>query len=168
MNVNKNVPMKLQPAPLTSGIEGRRRLEKAAVDFEAILIGQFFKVLHSTVGNGGLIKRSFQRSIYEEMLQDEFAKSFAKRGGFNVHKVLMKQLGSGSHGTTDSPEPGEAPPAGKSLETSRSRHAERSSPLNREYMKLINTDASGESTRIKIGGADSFRKLYKEQRQGEK
>jgi Rod binding domain-containing protein len=70
----------------------RSKLEKAARDFEAVLIGQFFRIMRSTVQSDGIIGRSFQRRVYEEMIQDEFAKSFAERGGFGMQELLIEKF----------------------------------------------------------------------------
>lgn len=87
----------------TSGGDGRnlKKLEKAARDFEAILIGQFFKLMHSTVGDEGVIEKSFPRKMYEEMMQDQFAREFSGQGGFNLQKVLVEKFTSGENPGVD-------------------------------------------------------------------
>ncbi|MCD6379222.1 rod-binding protein [bacterium] len=67
-------------------------LKNAARDFEAIFVGQLFKNMYSTVGNAGVIKQSFPRKIYEEMIQREYAKVYAKRGGLGLGKIIAEQL----------------------------------------------------------------------------
>ncbi|MBU8922184.1 MAG: rod-binding protein [Bacteroidales bacterium] len=73
-------------------IAEKAEIEKAARDFESILIGQFFKLMHSTIGDSGVIERSFSRKIYEEMMQDEIAKEFSKSGGLSLNKVLVDRF----------------------------------------------------------------------------
>ncbi len=87
----------------TTNGDGRdlKKLEKAARDFESILIGQFFKLMHSTVGDEGAIEKSFPRKLYEEMMQDEFAREFSGQGGFNLQKVLVERYTSGKPAEVD-------------------------------------------------------------------
>ena len=55
MKVRQNIPAELKIRDPSQGEGDLRRLEKAAKDFEAILIGQFFRIMHSTVGGEGVL-----------------------------------------------------------------------------------------------------------------
>ena len=46
--------------PQSAG-DDSRKLEEVSKDFEGILIGQFFRLMSSTIGEGGIIEKSFQR-----------------------------------------------------------------------------------------------------------
>ncbi|MBN2071814.1 MAG: rod-binding protein [Candidatus Krumholzibacteriota bacterium] len=82
----------------SSGAARTKSLEKAARDFESILIGQFFQLMHSTVSDEGMVEKSFPRKIYEEMMQGEFASEFTKRGGFGLSEVLVDRFNRGQGG----------------------------------------------------------------------
>jgi len=71
------------------GIKNSRQLEDVAKDFEAILIGQFFRLMNKTISSEGFIKKSFERGIYEDMFHEELAKAYAKRGGLNLHRIIV-------------------------------------------------------------------------------
>ncbi|GEM_PF-2796923 len=105
------------------------KLEEVSRDFEGILIGQFFRLMSSTIGEGGIIEKSFQRSIYEDMLQNEFARVFSRRGGFRLHEILVKRLGARSNNDLRPTEAcdvnGEAADDGLKLKR-----------LNRRFMKI--------------------------------
>ncbi len=88
MEIKINNIMKMPAA----GNGNMKKLEKAAKDFEAILMSQFFRIMHSTVGDEGVIDRSFSRKIYEEMIQNEFAGAFCEQGGFGLQKVLVDKF----------------------------------------------------------------------------
>jgi Rod binding domain-containing protein len=87
----------------TPGGDGRnlKKLEKAARDFESILIGQIFELMNSTVGDEGVIEKSFPRKMFEEMIQGEFAKEFSGQGGLNLQKVLVERFNSGENHCVD-------------------------------------------------------------------
>lgn len=91
--------------------QGIKKLEKAAKDFEAVLMSQFFRLMHATVGDEGVIDRSFSRKIYEEMIQDEFAGAFCEQGGFGLQKVLVEKfrnsVASGNSGAENNRDNGE-------------------------------------------------------------
>ncbi len=84
--------MKINPGNYRRGPAEARELSEAARKFEAVLIGQFFKLMHSTVVRRGALDKSFQRGMYEEMLQTEFARSFSRRGGFGLHRQMVERL----------------------------------------------------------------------------
>lgn len=84
-----NVHIKPQPVAVSNSRMSRKELEKAATDFEAVLIGQFFRLMQKTISHDGVVKRSFERGIYEDMLQNEFAKAFAKGGGMDLHEMIV-------------------------------------------------------------------------------
>jgi len=72
-----------------NGIKNSGQLEDVAKDFEAILIGQFFRLMNKTISSEGFIKKSFERGIYEDMFHDELAKAYARRGGLNLHRIIV-------------------------------------------------------------------------------
>ena len=87
--VRKVVAGLIKGQGVLNGIKDRRQLENVARDFEAILIGQFFRLMNKTISSEGFIKKSFERGIYEDMFHDELAKAYSKRGGLNLHRIIV-------------------------------------------------------------------------------
>ncbi len=91
-NLHNNIP----EGKRLNGFKSQKQLEEVAKDFEAILIGQFFRLMNKTVSSEGVIKKSFERGIYEDMLHDELAKAYAKRGGLNLNKIIVDYFSGAS------------------------------------------------------------------------
>ncbi|MBN1164360.1 MAG: hypothetical protein JXB45_07260 [Candidatus Krumholzibacteriota bacterium] len=91
MKIRQNLQQRIGQASRSESSE-LNRLKRASRDFESVFISQFFKLMHTTVGNDGVLKRSFSRQIYEEMIQDEFAKAFTARGGFKLQDILIEKF----------------------------------------------------------------------------
>ena len=131
-----------------AGASSRRSADTVARDFEAVLLGQMFRIMQGTVAGGGVIERSFQRQVYEEMLGDEFAKAFAERGGLGLHRAVAGLLAAsaesagGSAGGADGARPlpieRKTAPAPRPLE-----RGDRVLPLARERRApIIRNDAT--------------------------
>ncbi len=78
--------------PSASKGESREEAEKAARDFEAIMVKQMFSAMWATVPKGGLLSGSREEEHYQEMLQDSLAKEFAKGEGMGIRDVIMREL----------------------------------------------------------------------------
>jgi peptidoglycan hydrolase FlgJ len=70
---------------------GTKEIEKAAGDFEAMLVGQMLKEMHKTVGKDGLLK-SDDEETYQEMYTDAISQEIAKGQGIGVKSVIMREL----------------------------------------------------------------------------
>ena len=53
---------------------------------------ELFKGMRRTIPEGGLFERSFSLQTYQEMLDDELAKSMALGGGIGLSEVILQQL----------------------------------------------------------------------------
>ncbi len=68
-------------------------LKKACQEFEAIFVYQILKGLKSTVPEGGLFPKSFQREIFEDFFYQEVSREVAARGT-GLSKLLYQKLAS--------------------------------------------------------------------------
>ena len=97
MNLSKREEEKLKNIHLLKGngtLEERRQgLLKASKEFEAIFIRQMIASMRKTVGEGGLLNKSNGEKIFEDMLDEEWAKKLSSRGGKgSLSDVLYRQL----------------------------------------------------------------------------
>lgn len=84
----------------------RQSLRKASREFEAVFIGQMIDAMRKTVGEGGLLKKSNGEQIFESMLDEEWAKKLASKGGANsLSEIIYRQL-SRQMGLDEEPVPG--------------------------------------------------------------
>ncbi|MCC6221196.1 MAG: rod-binding protein [Deltaproteobacteria bacterium] len=68
-------------------------VEKAASDFEALLLHQMFKVMWETVETTGLFgENSNEGQIYRDMLNQAIAESASQGKGIGVKDMLRKEL----------------------------------------------------------------------------
>ncbi|MEW6749567.1 MAG: rod-binding protein [Candidatus Latescibacterota bacterium] len=68
-------------------------LRQVAQEFEAILLHQMVAAMRQTVGEGGLLPKGTGERIFEGMLDEEWARKLAGRGGpAGLAEVLYRQL----------------------------------------------------------------------------
>lgn len=125
-----------------NGFKNEKQLEKVAKDFEAILIGQFFRLMNKTISNEGVIKKSFERGIFEDMFHDELAKAYAKRGGLNLHRIIVDYFS----GAKFSGRSGPIMPARKKVEVIDIRKIEKK---NDKPLRLRNASAEARELKAK-------------------
>ncbi|MBD3180327.1 MAG: hypothetical protein GF417_12550 [Candidatus Latescibacteria bacterium] len=77
-----------------SGTEKAESLQEAARGFEEVFVEQLFRNMFSTLNRSSMVEKSFQRKIYEEMLQKEFADIYVENGGVGLGRALSEQLKS--------------------------------------------------------------------------
>ena len=80
-----------------AGGNDSQTLEKAAIEFETLLIAQMLKSMRAATesmsdDDSGSVSRS--TTLYTEQLDAEMAKVLASRGGFGFHDMLVRQLGN--------------------------------------------------------------------------
>jgi flagellar protein FlgJ len=71
-----------------------KALKEACQEFEAYFIHQLFKEMRRTIQSGGLIEKSQGEEIFQEMLDEEYAKNASKSDGIGLANMLYKQLKS--------------------------------------------------------------------------
>lgn len=67
-------------------------LKEACREFEAYFIHQLFKEMRSTIQPGGLIEKSRGEEIFQDMLDEEYAKNASQGKGMGLGDMLYKQL----------------------------------------------------------------------------
>ena len=73
--------------------EKRATLREASRQFEAVFMNQMISAMRKTVGEGGILNKSNGESIFEGMLDEEWAKKMASKTGPNsLSEILYKQL----------------------------------------------------------------------------
>jgi len=73
--------------------EKRAVLREASRQFEAVFMNQMISAMRKTVGEGGILNKSNGESIFEGMLDEEWAKKMASKTGPNsLSEILYKQL----------------------------------------------------------------------------
>jgi peptidoglycan hydrolase FlgJ len=71
----------------------KSKLEKASMDFEALLIQQMLKSMRDASSESeGILPKSNEESLMTEMLDEEIAKEIASKSGIGVSKVLLSQF----------------------------------------------------------------------------
>lgn len=70
-------------------------MEKAAKDFEALLLHQMIQSMAATVPKGGLIDGGNEQELYKDMFNEALANDIASGDGIGIKEVILKEL-SGS------------------------------------------------------------------------
>ena len=90
---------KLPPsaAPLPQSGAEQAKIEKAAKQFESLLIGQIMKSMHEAGSSGWLGGGDDQAGeAAMEMAEDQFAQALASRGGLGLARLIMQGLSARS------------------------------------------------------------------------
>ncbi len=66
-------------------------LKKACQEFEALILYQILKGLEKTVPESGLLPKSFQHEVYQDLFFQEVSRTLAKRGT-GLADLLYRQL----------------------------------------------------------------------------
>lgn len=85
---------------------------KVAREFESLFVGMMLKSMRETVGHDKLTGGGHGEEIYRSMLDQEYAKALAERGGIGLSALVERQLdrqggngarrqGMGSYDTTN-------------------------------------------------------------------
>lgn len=70
-----------------------KELMKVCKEFESIFTHMLLKQMRLTIPDGGLIEKSTAREIFEDMYDQEIAKSVSEKGqGIGLAKILYEQL----------------------------------------------------------------------------
>ncbi|MCL2805852.1 MAG: rod-binding protein [Treponema sp.] len=76
----------------TGGIDKNDRLYELCLELETFLVKNLLTSMRNTVQKSGLIDDGFAGKMYEDMLYDEYAKSFTKNAGFGLAEQAYRQL----------------------------------------------------------------------------
>ena len=86
------LPAKTSSTKLTTPIDKNSELYETCVELETFLIKNLIKSMRSTVQKTGLIDTGFAGEMYEDMLYDEYAKSFARNANFGFAEMAYRDL----------------------------------------------------------------------------
>lgn len=67
-------------------------LREVANDFEEVFVNLLLKEMRKTVGDGGLIEKSYQQEAFEGMLDENYAETVADVGGLGLSDMIYEQL----------------------------------------------------------------------------
>ena len=73
-------------------IDKNDKLYEVCMELETLLIKNLLKGMRSTVQKTKLIDTGFAGEMYEDMLYDEYAKSFARNAGFGFAEMAYRDL----------------------------------------------------------------------------
>lgn len=68
------------------------RLKEVSQDFEALLMNQMFKSMRQTVTKTKLIDGGMAEDIFEDMLYDEYSKSFSRSKKLGISEMIFNQM----------------------------------------------------------------------------
>jgi flagellar protein FlgJ len=82
---------------LAKAVEGRKpmqhtELEKAATQFEALLVGEMVKSMWATVPSEGILSGSNEEEMYRDMFNDALAQNIAEGPGLGIKRVVMEDM----------------------------------------------------------------------------
>ena len=93
-------------AALPEASAGQAKIEKAAKQFESLLIGQIMKSMHEAGSSGWLGGGEDQAGeAAMELAEDQFAQALASRGGLGLARLIMQGLSARSGEASEPPAP---------------------------------------------------------------
>lgn len=75
-----------------SKVDKKRATEKAAQEYEAIMLGTILKSVDNNIDWGGIIKKDETHKIYQDMLTDQYARKIAEQGGVGISKSVIRAM----------------------------------------------------------------------------
>ena len=81
-----------QPASKNSDIKKDDKLFEACMELETFLIKNMLKSMRATIQKSNFLETGFAGEIYEDMLYDEHAKTYAKNAGFGFAEMAYRDL----------------------------------------------------------------------------
>ncbi len=100
MDIPFNSEMMINAAKSENSINGLKKkdpktaeeIQKAAQDFEAVLLNMVLKAMWKTVPKSELFEKNSANHIYEGMMHSSLSEEMARNGGMGIAKVLARQL----------------------------------------------------------------------------
>ena len=75
-----------------SSIDKNDKLYELCAELETFLIKNLIKSMRSTVQKSNLIDSGFAGEVYEDMLYDEYAKTFSRNANFGFAELAYREL----------------------------------------------------------------------------
>jgi len=93
MNFNKNSQNSLsKTAKMKPGdVQFNKELKEAADGFEQLFVHQLFKVMRSSIPKEGMMSGGRGEEIFQDMLDDNYAKIITKNGSLGLSKLIFEQ-----------------------------------------------------------------------------
>jgi len=91
-NVELLSGLALQARGLTSKGEAPEQLQQACREFEAIFVEQMMRSMKAGIHEGGFINKSTATKMFEEMLDQQFAREIAASGQIGLGDTLYRQM----------------------------------------------------------------------------
>jgi len=76
----------------TSGSQSLEQAEKAATDFESLLLQQMIQSMWSTVPEGGMLSGSREEELYRDMLNKQVAEHMAETQGLGIKDIIVEEM----------------------------------------------------------------------------
>ena len=89
---NANSQSGITTGPKKTPIDKTDKLYELCMELETFLIKNLIKSMRGTVQKTKLIDTGFAGEVYEDMLYDEYAKSFAKNANFGFAEMAYREL----------------------------------------------------------------------------
>lgn len=67
-------------------------IERAATDFEALLLQQMLQSMWNTVPQSGMLTGSREESLYRDMLNEQIAQSMASGRGLGIKDMIAREM----------------------------------------------------------------------------
>ena len=77
---------------LKSGSKSEHEIQKAAQDFEAVMLNMLIKAMWKTIPKSDLFEKDNSTQIYEGLMHSALSEEMARNGGMGIAKVLYQQL----------------------------------------------------------------------------
>ena len=91
-NASSSTPATSFAPAAQAPIDKNSELYEMCVELETFLIKNLIKGMRSTVQKTKLIDTGFAGEVYEDMLYDEYAKTFARNAGFGFAEMAYRDL----------------------------------------------------------------------------
>ncbi len=75
--------------------EKKKELKKACEDFEAVFINELFREMKKASFGEGLIQKTSEHKMWENMFYENISKEMAEGGGLGLAPIIYKQLERG-------------------------------------------------------------------------
>jgi len=74
------------------GSQALQDAEKAATDFESLLLQQMIQSMWNTVPEGGLLSGSREEELYRDMLNQQVAQHMAETQGLGIKDIIVEEM----------------------------------------------------------------------------
>ncbi len=82
----------LPKLPPKNAADFKAKAHAMATDFEAVFLNSMFQQMFTDIGGEGPFGGSKATGVWRSFLTDEYAKSFAKRGGIGIADQVYRSL----------------------------------------------------------------------------